>query len=90
VPDLVLASICATLLSQLRLYDPWKLREQGRIQLQDLAIEARRRAADATDTECKTVYAELQKRLTEIESTQSASPFGLFRSDLILELKQTF
>lgn len=84
----LLASIATTLLSQLRLYDLWKLREEGRIKLQDLAIEARRRAAGASDDECKVVHAELQKRLNEIETAQSTSFFGLFSSDLLLELRK--
>ena len=84
----LLASVATSLLTQLRLYDLWKLREEGRIQLQDLAIEARRRAAGATDDECKAVHADLQKRLNTIESSQSASFFGLFSAGLILELKK--
>jgi hypothetical protein len=66
----------------------WKLREQGRIQFQDLAIEAERLAVGATEAECKVTHESLQKRLTEIESTQSASFFGLFSSDLVLELQR--
>jgi hypothetical protein len=84
----LVASIAVNLLSQVRIYDLWRLREQGRIQVQDLAIEARRRAAGATDEESKAAFADLQKRLTEIESTQSAGFFGLISSDLVLQLKQ--
>jgi hypothetical protein len=82
------ASLVTSLLSQIRFYDLWKLREQGRIQFQDLAFEAERRAAAATDAECTAIHEELQKRVNEIESTQSASFFGLFSSDLVLQLRK--
>jgi hypothetical protein len=84
----LLAAIATSLLSQLRLYDMWKLREEGRIQFQDLAIEARRRAAGATDDDCKAVHAELQKRLKDIESAQSVGFFGLLSPNFVLQVKQ--
>jgi hypothetical protein len=85
----IVSSVAMTLVTQVRLYDLWKLREEGRIQCQDLAIEGERLAAAATtDAECTKVHGDLQKRLNEIESTQSASFFGLFRADLIVELKR--
>jgi len=43
-------------------------------------------AAAKTDEECTAVHEELQKRLKEIESTQSASFFGLFSSGLVLQI----
>jgi type II secretory pathway component PulF len=84
----IIGSVAIAVLSQLRLYDMWKLREQGRIQFQDLAIEADRLAAASNESESNAVYENLQKRMTEIESTQSASFFGLFTSNLVLELQK--
>lgn len=83
------SSLVTSVLTQIRFHDLWKLREEGRIQFQDLAIEAERRAAAAkTDDECTAIHAELQKRLNEIESTQSASFFGFLRPDLVLQQRK--
>jgi hypothetical protein len=86
----VLGSIAISLITQLRLYDLWKLREEGRIQFQNLAIEAERRAAAAkTDEEATKIHEDIQKQLNEIESAQNVGFFGLFRSDFILQHKKS-
>jgi len=60
----LIASLVSSILTQLRLYDLWKLREDGRIRFQDLSIEGERRAAAAnSDEECTQLRQELQLNL---------------------------
>jgi hypothetical protein len=85
----LVTALANTVLIQLRLYDLWKLREEGRIQVQAIALEAVRRAASAkTDEDCSRIHEELEQRLNQIESSQGASFFGLYKAGLVLELKK--
>jgi hypothetical protein len=77
-------SLAAACLLQFRTYELWRLREEGRIAFQDLAISGQRLLASAkTNEECSAIHADLQKKTAEIELTQSDSFFGLFRADFI-------
>jgi hypothetical protein len=77
-------SLAAACLLQFRTYELWRLREQGRVAFQDLAITGQRLfPAAKTDEERSAIHADLQKKATEIEQTQNDSYFGLFRADFI-------
>lgn len=79
-----IGSLAAAFLLQFRTYELWRLREQGRIGFQDLAITGQRLlAAASSDQQCSEIHAQLQARTTEIEQSQSSSYFGLFRSDFV-------
>ena len=84
----VVGALFSSLLSQLRLYDLWKLREQGRIQVQALSFEAQRRLATAdSEQECSRIHEELERRLNEIEAAQSVTFFQLYKADTVLQVK---
>jgi len=84
----IVSSLAAVILSQVRLYDLWKLREGGRIQAQALALQARGRAASAqNDQECSKAYEDLTKMLNELEIAQGAAFFGMYSPDLLLGTK---
>ena len=85
----LVGATATTILSQFRLYDLWKLREEGRIQIQAIVLEADRRAASATsETECAQIHKELADRVNKIEQDQSVSFFSLYKSDMVLSMKQ--
>lgn len=79
-------TVATTLLTQVHLYDMWKLREQGRIEVQRIVFEASQRSAGASAEEAGKIHAELVDRLMKVESAQSASFFGFFKSDFVLEV----
>lgn len=84
----LLAATATSLLTQLKLYDLWKLREQGRIESQALGLEARRRAADEeTEEDCAKAHAEIESRLNQLEARQSEGFFGLYSSDLLFRVR---
>jgi FtsH-binding integral membrane protein len=83
----LIGALATALLTQVRFYDLWKLREDGRIQMQALAMEAERRAAAAADdAQCSKIHEELERRITETEVKQAASFFGLYGSDFTLKM----
>src|SRR5208283_1881419 len=66
-----LGSLAAACLLQFRVYELWRLREQGRIAFQNIALTGQRRLAFAkTEEECAKLYEELQQKTTEIEKAQ--------------------
>jgi hypothetical protein len=68
----LLGSLAAGALYQFRVYDLWRLREDGRIAFQDLDTEARRRLAAVTDeADCSRAHEELQQQATKIERDQA-------------------
>lgn len=73
-----LSSAASLLIAQIRLQDRYRLREKGRLAIQDLNIEADRRFAAATrDEEYSQIHMELQKKLREIERYQGQEYFSL-------------
>ena len=82
--------LAAACLLQFRTYELWRLREQGRIAFQDLAIAGQRLLAAAkTDNECSVIHKDLQKSATEIEQTQCVSFFGLISADFVSKYQST-
>ena len=79
-------TVATTLLTQVHIYDMWKLREHGRIEVQRIVFESGQRSAGATADEAGRIHAELIERLMKIESAQSASFFGFFKSDFVLQV----
>lgn len=85
-----LGSLAVACLLQFRVYELWRLREQGRIAFQDLALTGQRRLAfPMTEEECAKLYEELQQKTTEIEKAQSDSFFGLYRADFVSQFQHT-
>ena len=85
-----LGSLAVACLLQFRVYELWRLREQGRIAFQDLALTGQRRLEFAkTEEECAKLYEELQQKITEIEKAQSDSFFGLYRADFVSQFQHT-
>ena len=79
-----IGSLAAACLLQFRVHELWRLREQGRISFQDLAVTGKRRLAEAgSDEECGRIYKELQGSTREIEQEQSDSFFGLYRAGFV-------
>lgn len=82
----LLGSLAATILLQFRVYDLWRLREQGRLAFQRLAAEGRRRLASASGEEaCGQIYEDLQHRAMEVEEAQAGRFFGLWKGDFVGE-----
>ena len=79
-------TVCTTLLTQAHVYDMWKLREQGRIEVQRIVFESAQLAAGATSDAARKIHHEMIERLMKIESVQSASFFGFFKSDFVLQV----
>lgn len=68
----LLGSLAAGALYQFRVYDLWRLREDGRLAFQDLDTEARRQLAAATcEADCIRAHGELQQQVTKIERDQA-------------------
>ena len=82
-------TIATTVLSQAHVYDMWKLREQGRIEVQRIVFESSQRSAGASPEEAGKIHAELIERLMSVESAQSSSFFGFFKSDFVLAVPKT-
>jgi hypothetical protein len=92
-PALVLlpmaGGLATTVLTQAKLYDMWKLRENGRIEFQGLAQEGRRKLAAVSDpAELAKIHEDLQRRAQAIEVAQAGGFFGFFTPDTVLQFKQ--
>jgi hypothetical protein len=71
-------SVASTVLIQARVYDRWRLRENGRIGFQSLVTDGRRRFAAATSSaEYTTLHKELSDAAEKLENDQSKSFFAL-------------
>jgi hypothetical protein len=80
----LMGSVAATALLQFRVYDLWRLREEGRLAFQRIVAEGRRRVAAASGEEnCEQIYADLQARAMEVEEAQALKFFGLWRSNFV-------
>ena len=83
----LLGAFATTLLSQLQLYQLWRLREEGRIAFQAIALDADLLGPAAkTDEECSKIHEGLLCRLNEVEVRQSATFFGLYK-DMVIGFK---
>lgn len=79
-----LSSLLATIIIQFRIYDTWRLREEGRIAFQNLVVEGRRRySQDPSIDDCKLLFADLQKRANEIEASQSEGFFSFTKPNFV-------
>lgn len=77
----LISSFTASLMVQFKLYDMWRLREDGRIQFQGLVSEGRQRMAATDDAgQISAIHQDLQARAQAIEIQQGASFFGLFEA----------
>ena len=77
-------ALASSILLQFRIHDCWRLREDGRVAFQDLALEARMLLASATqDAEYTSALEKLRKRILEIESDQKDRFFALTKRDLV-------
>lgn len=73
----LIGSLCATVLAQSRVYERWRLRENGRLAIQALSNEGRQRYAEAkTPEEYTQIHKELNAKVDEIEKSQSAGYFS--------------
>jgi hypothetical protein len=79
-----LGSLAAGLLVQFRVYDLLRIREEGRLDFQELVTRGRIMLAKArSDEECADIHEQLLARASEIERSQSQRFFALNRSDFI-------
>jgi hypothetical protein len=84
----LIGGLAGTVMIQTKLYDMWRLRENGRILFQGLVSEGRlRMAAAQTEEEYSSIHADLQKRAQDAETQQSATFFGFFSSDYVAQYK---
>lgn len=73
-----IGSLAAGLVVQLRLHDLWRLREDGRISFQDLALQVEGLARSVgTDDDLKQAFEMIRLRILGIETDQSRRFFGL-------------
>jgi ABC-type uncharacterized transport system permease subunit len=73
----VLGSVASTVLIQSRVNARWALREEGRIGFQTLLNDARKAfAAASSESECKAIHEELNRKTEKIEKSQSVSFFA--------------
>ena len=79
-----LGSLAATVLIQFRVYDLMRLREEGRIKVENLvAVGKRTFAASKNEQEFISLHQQLQESIHEIESDQSIRFFGLTKPDFV-------
>ncbi|TYT24957.1 hypothetical protein FZO89_00930 [Luteimonas viscosa] len=82
----LISGLAASAIVQFKLYDMWRLREDGRIQFQGLVTEGRQRlAAAATDADVSEIHKDLQQRAQTIEMQQGANFFGLFSASYVIQ-----
>jgi hypothetical protein len=77
-------SLAAACLHFFRIYDRWRLREDGRIAFAALAVRGRRELAAAdTSAKCSKLHARLEAAMISLEQSQSSRFFGLSPADAV-------
>ncbi|TAL67840.1 MAG: hypothetical protein EPN82_13020 [Bacteroidetes bacterium] len=77
------SSASANIIIRFRIYDLWMIREQGRIEFQNLHNEGKALMLSAkSETELQNVYQQLVKRTKEIEDDQQVRFFSISKVDL--------
>jgi len=81
----ILGTALTAIVVQFRIFDLWRIREQGRIEFQALYEKGLRLSATVEDQKQRNLELEqLQERTRQIEQDQSNLFFGLAKSDLVL------
>jgi len=75
----LLGALATNILTHTKLYDQWRLREQGRLEFQGLISEGRMRlAAAATPEELTAIHKDLHERAQKAERDQAEGFFSFF------------
>jgi hypothetical protein len=86
----LLGSLSVGALYQFRVYDLWRIREDGRLAFQDLDTEVRRRLAAASgEADCGRAYEELQQQATKIERDQADRFYAVRDSKFLATFTKT-
>lgn len=84
----MLGGLAASVISQFKLYDMWRLREDGRLAFQELVSEGRCRLAGAADeAACNAIHQDLHTRAQAAERAQAGGFFGFFSATTIAEFR---
>ncbi|MCC6926795.1 hypothetical protein [Novosphingobium sp.] len=84
----MIGGLAAGVISQFKLYDMWRLREDGRLAFQELVSEGRCRLAGARDeADCNSIHLDLHKRAQAAERAQAGGFFGFFSAATIAEFR---
>ena len=84
----MLGGLAASVISQFKLYDMWRLREDGRLAFQELVSEGRCRLAGAADeAACNAIHLDLHTRAQAAERAQAGGFFGFFSSTTVAEFR---
>jgi hypothetical protein len=84
-----LGALVSAILAQFRIFDLWRIREQGRISFQALHEEGKRRSATAqSESEVHTTLASLQERADRIEQEQNSMFFGLHANQSAMKFSE--
>lgn len=84
-----LGSLASTVLTNLRLHDLWRIRDEGRIKFMDVAQRGHiRLAASTSEQECQKTHEELSKEFNSIEKSITDQWFASKRSPLLKYVKQ--
>lgn len=85
-----LSAFTASLLTQFKLYEVWKIREDGRLEFEIVMNDIRGKAVMAkTDTDLYNVYNELNDKINLIESDALRKYFALSSSEFIANFKKS-
>jgi len=77
----LLGALASSILTQAKLYDQWRLREDGRLKFQELVSEGRQRLASTEDSALlSAAHRELHERAQRIEREQADGFFAFFTS----------
>ena len=86
----LLGALATNILTHTKLYDQWRLREQGRLEFQELISEGRLRlAAATTPSEFSAIHKELHERAQKAEKDQAAGFFSFYSSAASAQFKVT-